>query len=85
MENVSARHLQYWGWPHDMGQFFLIFRTNSVIACGTCEYMLRGFLRICHEGEMASEIPEILYTFGPLLNTFTSVGMLFRHNLLQFE
>ena len=37
---------------------------------------------------MASEIPEICYTFGPLLNTFMSVGILlkyFRRKLLQFE
>ena len=42
----------------------------------------------CRAGKMASEIPEIFYTFGPLLNTFMSVGILlkyFRCRLLQFE
>ena len=37
---------------------------------------------------MASEIPEIFYAFGPLLDTFMSVGILlkyFRRKLLQFE
>jgi len=37
---------------------------------------------------MSSEIPEILYVFGPQLNAFTSVGILlkyFRRKLLQFE
>ena len=41
----------------------------------------------CRAGEMASEIPEIFYTFSPLLNTFMSVGILlkyFRCKLLQF-
>ena len=37
---------------------------------------------------MESEIPEIFYTFGPLLNMFMSVGVLlnydFRRKLLQF-
>ena len=38
--------------------------------------------------EMASEISEIVYAFGPQLNTFMSVGILlkyFRRKLLQFE
>ena len=42
----------------------------------------------CRAGEMESEIPEIFYAFGPLLNTFMSVGILlkyFRRKLLQFE
>ena len=42
----------------------------------------------CREGEMASEIHEIFYTFGPQLNTFMSVGIwleYFRRKLLQFE
>ena len=37
---------------------------------------------------MDYEIPEIFYTFGPLLNTFMSAGILlkyFRRKLLQFE
>ena len=34
------------------------------------------------------EIPKFFYTFGPLLNTFMSAGILlkyFRRKLLQFE
>ena len=37
---------------------------------------------------MASEIHEIVYGFGPQLNTFVSVGIwlkYFRRKLLQFE
>ena len=67
---------------------FSIFRTNCTIVCGTRAYMLRRFLRACCAGKMASEIPEIFYTFGPLHNTFISVGILlkyFRRKLLQFE
>ena len=50
--------------------------------------MLRGFLRGCRAGEMASEIHEIFYAFGPQLNTFMSVRIwlkYFRRKLLQFE
>ena len=42
----------------------------------------------CRAGKVVSQIPEIFYTFGPLLNTFMSVGILlkyFRRTLLQFE
>ena len=42
----------------------------------------------CRAGKVASEIPEIFHTLGPLLNTFMSVGILlqyFRRKLLQFE
>ena len=42
----------------------------------------------CRVRKVASEIPEIFYTFGPLLNTFMWVGILlkyFRLKLLQFE
>ena len=38
--------------------------------------------------EMASEIPEIVYAFGPQLNAFMAVRILlkyFRRKLLQFE
>ena len=51
---------------------------------GTCCEDLCG----CRAGKVASENPEIFYTFGPLLNTFMSVGILlkyFRGKLLQFE
>ena len=66
---------------------FPIFRTNCAIACGTRAYMLRGFFADV-AGEMASQIPEIFYAFGPQLNTFMFVGILlkyFRRKLLQFE
>ena len=42
----------------------------------------------CRVGKMASEIPEIFYTFDPLLNTFMSVGILLKYflrKLLQSE
>ena len=42
----------------------------------------------CRAGEMASEIHEIFYAFGPQFNMFMSVGMwlkYFRRKLLQFE
>ena len=42
----------------------------------------------CRAGEIASEIPEIFYAFGPQLNAFMSVGILlnyFRRKLPQFE
>ena len=42
----------------------------------------------CRAGKIASEIPEIFYTFGPQLTAFMSVGILlkyFRRKLLQFE
>ena len=42
----------------------------------------------CRAGEMASEIHEIFYDFGPQLNTFMSVGIWLkycRRKLLQFE
>ena len=48
-----------------------------------CEYFCE-----CRAGEMASEIHEIFYAFGPQLNTFISVGIwlkYFRRKLLQFE
>ena len=44
--------------------------------------------RGCRAGEMASEIPEIVYAFGPQLKAFMAVGILvkyFRRKLLQFE
>ena len=50
-------------------------------------YMLRGFCG-CRAGKVVSQTPEIFYTFGPLLNTAMSVGILFkyfRRRLLQFE
>ena len=42
----------------------------------------------CRAGKVASEIPEIFYTFSPLFITFMSVGILlqyFHRKLLQFE
>ena len=46
---------------------FSIFRTNCAIACGTRVYIAGKDFRGCHAGEMASEIPEIVYAFGPQL------------------
>ena len=49
--------------------------------------MLRGFFCGCRAGKLASEIPEIVYAFGPQLNAFMAVGILpkcFRGKLLQF-
>ena len=51
---------------------FSIFRTNCVIACGTRAYIAA---RICRAGEMAFEIPEIVYAVGPQLK-FMEVGIL---------
>ena len=43
--------------------------------------------RGCRAGEMASEIPEIVYAFGPQLTAFMAIGILlnFLRKLLQFE
>ena len=49
----------------------------------------RGFVNsLMSRRGMASEIHEIFYAFGPLLDTFMSVGIwlkYFRRKLLQFE
>ena len=48
----------------------------------------REDFRGCRAGETASEIPEIVYAFGPQLKAFMAVGILlkyFRRKLLQFE
>ena len=68
---------------------FSIFRTNYAIACGARVFMLRELLQMS-QGEMASEIHEIFYAFGPQLNTFMSVGISLRRyfrrlKLLKFE
>ena len=66
---------------------FSIFRTNCTIACGTRAYMLQGLPRMSLL-KIASEIPEIVYAFGPQLNAFMAVGILLKYflrNLLQFE
>ena len=36
----------------------------------------------CRAGEMASEIHEIFYAFGPQLNTFMSVGIWLKHGAI---
>ena len=68
---------------------FSIFRTNCAIACGTRAYITaRIFADVAQAWEVASEIPEIVYAFGPQLNAFMAVGILvkyFRRKLLQFE
>ena len=66
---------------------FSIFRTNLRHRLRhTCVRAAR--ICGCRAGEMASEIHEIFYAFGPQLNTFMSVGIwlkYFRRKLLQFE
>ena len=50
--------------------------------------MLQGFFADVAREKRASEIPEIVYTFGPQLNSFMAVGTLrkyFRGKLFQFE
>ena len=57
---------------------------SPVVQARTCCLDFCG----CRAGEMASEILEILYAFGPQFKTFKSVGILlkyFRRKLLQFE
>ena len=70
-----------------MGQFS-IFRTNCAIACGTRAYIAARIFADVAPGEMASEIPGIVYAFGPQPNAFMAVGILikyFRRKLLQSE
>ena len=68
---------------------FSIFRTNCAITCGTRAYITaRIFADVAQAWEVASEIPEVVYPFGPQLNAFMAVGILvkyFRRKLLQFE
>ena len=64
-------------------------KTNTLIAKSStcCEDFWEDFCGCC-AGEMASDIQEIVYGFGPQLNTFMSVGnwfKYFRRKLLQFE
>ena len=47
--------------------------TPSRAARTCCEEFCR-----CSPGEIASELPEIFYAFGPQLNTFMSVGICLR-------
>ena len=66
METVSARNFQYWSWPHDMGQFLEQIAPSPATHARKCCEDFCG----CRAGEMASEIHEIFYAFGPQLNTF---------------
>ena len=64
-----------------------ISRATCAIACGTRAYCCEDFFG-CREGEMTSEIPEIVYAFGPQLYAFMSVGILLKYfprKLLHFE
>ena len=70
---------------------FSIFRTNCAIACGTRAYIAARIFADVAQGKwpvnLASEIPEIGYAFGPQLNAFMAVGILlkyFHRKLLQF-
>ena len=52
-------------------------------ACTCCEDFCG-----CRAGEIASEIPEIFYAFGPQLKVFMAVGILLKYfcrKVLQFE
>ena len=57
--------------------------------CGTRAYIAaRIFADVAQLGEMASEIPEMVYAFGPQPNVFMAVEILikyFRRKLLQSE
>ena len=66
---------------------FSIFRTIAPSPAAHTRTCCEDFWW-CRAGEMASEIHEIFYAFGPQLNTFMSVGIwlkYFRRKLLQFE
>ena len=58
---------------------FSIFRTNCSIACGTRAYIAARDFRGCRAGEMASEIPEIVYAFGPQLKAFMAFRILLKY------
>ena len=67
---------------------FSIFRTNCAIASGTRAYIAARIFADVAQGGMASEIPEMIYAFGPQPNAFMAVGILikyFRCKLLQSE
>ena len=69
------------------GTIFLFLEQIAPSPAAHARTLLRGF-RGCRAGEMAFEIPEIVYAFGPQLNAFMAVRILlkyFRRNLLQFE
>jgi len=57
-----------------MGQFAILeqIAPSRAVHGRTC----REDFCACSEREMASEIPEIFYAFGPQPNTFMSVGIL---------
>ena len=88
METVSAHHSYYWA-VHMIWDNFSVLILEQIAPSPTAH------ARICCEDfcgcraeEMASEIPEIFYAFGPPLNASMSVGIFlkhFRRKLLQFE
>ena len=58
-----------------MAQFFLLLEQiapSSAAHARTCCEDFRG----CRAGEMAFEIPEIVYAFGPQLNASMAAGIL---------
>ena len=70
-----------------MGQFFYFWNKLGHRLRHTRIHCCEDF-RGCRVGEMAFEIPEIVYAFGPQLKAFMVVGILpkyFRRKLLQFE
>ena len=69
------------------GTIFLFLEQIAPSPAAQARTLLRGFSR-SRAGEMASEIPGIVYSFGPQLNAFMAVGILlkyFRRKLLEFE
>ena len=75
------------GLAHDMGQSFQFLEQIAPSPAAHARTCCEDFCG-CRAGEMTSEIHEIFYTFGPLLNTLMSVGIwlkYFRRMLLQFE
>ena len=76
METVSARSFYHCGCPHDMRQFFYFQNKLRHHLSYTRVHAARIFC-VTREGEMTSEIPEMLDAFGSKLNTFTLLEFYF--------
>ena len=63
-ETVSARHFYYWGWPHDMGQFFLFVEQNCAIACGTRAYVTARICADVAQGKWPPKFPKSFMLLG---------------------
>ena len=70
--------------PSSMADFVpcdrLLQKAHCAIAGGTRVHCYEDFRRR-RAGEMASEIPEMVYAFGPQLNAFMAVGILIKYFL----